>query len=48
MAFPPPPRASPGGRPPCAPPVRGFVGESMAVRRLEQTTARLLLPPGDG
>ncbi|WP_173098866.1 effector-associated domain 2-containing protein [Actinomadura verrucosospora] len=27
--------------------VRGFVGESMAVRRLEQTTARLLLPPGD-
>lgn len=28
--------------------VRGFVGESMAVRRLEQTTARLLLPPGDG
>jgi hypothetical protein len=27
--------------------VRGFVGESMAVRRLEQTIARLLLPPGD-
>ncbi|MEU9016256.1 hypothetical protein [Actinomadura sp. NPDC048394] len=27
--------------------VRGFVGESMAVRRLERTTARLLLPPGD-
>ncbi|MFB4297721.1 hypothetical protein [Actinomadura sp. NTSP31] len=26
--------------------VRGFVGESMAVRRLERTTARLLLPPG--
>ncbi|HEU5030829.1 MAG TPA: hypothetical protein VFV01_38350 [Spirillospora sp.] len=27
--------------------VRGFAGESMAVRRLERTTARLLLPPGD-
>ncbi|TDE24025.1 hypothetical protein [Actinomadura sp. 6K520] len=27
--------------------VRGFVGESMAVRRLEQTIARSLLPPGD-
>ncbi|MDL4814577.1 effector-associated domain 2-containing protein [Actinomadura opuntiae] len=26
--------------------VRGFAGESMAVQRLERTTARLLLPPG--
>jgi hypothetical protein len=28
--------------------VKGFVGESMAVRRLEQTIAQALLPPGDG
>lgn len=28
--------------------VKGFVGESMAVRRLEQTIAEALLPPGDG
>jgi hypothetical protein len=38
----------PGGLQQLLTAVRGLVGESMAVRRLEQTIAQVLLPPADG